>query len=75
MGFLMIMMFGIFTVIEAHIVSVYIARNYLLFLMGAYLTTMFSKRSDENGDFIRTQEDYLWKFYTLFGADSQKKHD
>ena len=46
MGFLMIMMFGIFTVIEAHVVSVYIARNYVFFLTGAYMTTMFLPKTE-----------------------------
>nr|MCR4851775.1 hypothetical protein [Lachnospiraceae bacterium] len=77
MGFMMIMMFGIFTVIEAHIVSVYIARNYVLFLMGAYMTTMLLKRSSKDEgtskEFIRPPEEYLWRFYTLPGADKGQK--
>lgn len=39
MGFILIMIFAFFTVFEAHIVSVYIARNYLLFLAGTYIFT------------------------------------
>lgn len=40
MGFMMIMVFSLLTLIEAHIVSVYIARNYLLFLAGSYMSGM-----------------------------------
>lgn len=39
MGFVMILVFSVFTLIEAHFVSVYIARNYLLFLAGTYVFT------------------------------------
>lgn len=40
MGFVMILVFSAFTLIEAHFVSVYIARNYLLFLAGTYIFTV-----------------------------------
>ena len=43
MGFVMILMFGVLTVVEAHIVSVYIARNYLLILAGAYLPSLINR--------------------------------
>lgn len=40
MGFVLALSFCMFTVIEAHAVSVYIARNYVLFLLGAYWIDM-----------------------------------
>lgn len=36
MGLVLVIMISIYTVFEAHFISVYIARNYLLFLMGEY---------------------------------------
>ena len=38
MGFVLVLSFALYTVIEAHAVSVYIGRNYALLLMGAYWT-------------------------------------
>lgn len=57
MGFVLTISFAIFTVIEAHIVSVYIARNYVLFLLGMYWMELLGKK---------TKEAYWWKFWTLF---------
>ena len=39
-GFVLVLSFALFTVVEAHAVSVYLARNYVLFLLGAYWTAM-----------------------------------
>lgn len=36
MGFLMILSISVYTIIEAHVISDYIARNYVFFLLGAY---------------------------------------
>lgn len=47
MGFMMTLSFAIFTVVEAHAVSVYIARNYILFLLGMYFTEMIRSRGKE----------------------------
>ena len=48
MGLVMITALAVYTVVEAHIVSVYIGRNYILFLMGMYSSDMFSvKRSSK----------------------------
>ena len=59
MGFVLVMSFAVYTVVEAHIVSVYIARNYLLLLMGAYWVTMLGKRGG--------REAYWWRGWELFG--------
>lgn len=44
MAIVMILSITIYTVVEAHFVSVYIARNYLLFLLGMYWWQMMSKK-------------------------------
>lgn len=36
-------MFALYTVVEAHIVSVYLARNYLLFIIGMYCFSLLEK--------------------------------
>lgn len=38
-GLVLFVMFAVYTVIEAHLISVYIGRNYLLMMMGYYLLT------------------------------------
>ncbi|MCR4789342.1 MAG: glycosyltransferase [Lachnospiraceae bacterium] len=62
MGYVMIMMFAVFTVVEAHIVSVYIARNYLMFLVGSCIFTMLAGKKEtlEEKTF---KEEYFWRFY------------
>lgn len=62
MGFVLVMSFAVYTVVEAHIVSVYIARNYLLLLLGAYWPILLGKSSPRQA--------YWWRFMTLF----QKKN-
>lgn len=62
MGFVLILSFGIYTVIEAHAVSVYIARNYVLLLMGAYWPMMLYTKSSA----AVKREAYWWRFFTLF---------
>lgn len=75
MGFVMIMMMSVFTVIEAHIVSVYIARNYMIFLMGAYLISLLGNRcgtrriaADKGHDHshkveYHVSDEYFWRAY------------
>ena len=44
--------YSVYTIVEAHIVSVYIGRNYLLFIAGMYLWKMWSgtrKQNEQNG--------------------------
>lgn len=64
MGFVLTVSFGIYTVIEAHAVSVYIARNYVLLLMGAYWPYMLWMGRKGGQD----KEAYWWRFWTLYGA-------
>lgn len=58
MGFVLVMSFGIYTVIEAHAVSVYIARNYVLLLLGGLWPLMLRSRGG--------REVFWWKILTLF---------
>lgn len=58
MGLVMIVSLIIYTVIEAHIISVYLARNYLLLLFGAYWSDIFHTGLQ--------QEKYIW---TIRGSD------
>ncbi len=58
MGLMMIASLAMYTIVEAHIISDYIARNYILFLLGAYWSDMFRAGSEK--------EEYLWKGYRLF---------
>lgn len=48
MGFMLTLSFAVFTVVEAHAVSVYIARNYILFLLGMYFTEMIDSKGKES---------------------------
>lgn len=59
MALVMIVALSVYTVVEAHIVSVYIGRNYLLFLLGMYGSSMLGKSSGG--------EEYLWRAYWLIG--------
>lgn len=54
MGLVMVSALAVYTVVEAHLVSVYIGRNYILFLMGMYGSSMLGLDSDK--------EMYLWSF-------------
>lgn len=47
MGLMMTLAFAVFTVVEAHAVSVYIARNYVLFLLGMYWMGMMGYADKE----------------------------
>ena len=62
MGFVLTMSFAMYTVVEAHAVSVYIARNYVLFLIGAYWPCMLYR----NAEVRKQKQVYGWKFITLF---------
>lgn len=63
MGFVLVLSFCIFTVVEAHAVSVYIARNYVLFLLGAYWTGMIGSKKNSGSE----RQAYWWRFWTLSG--------
>lgn len=43
-SFLVIMLFAVYTVVEAHAISVYIGRNYMFFMIGMYWTQFFTKK-------------------------------
>ena len=48
-GYLLVILtcLGIYTIVEAHIVSVYIGRNYILLFLGACIYSIFDKRDGE----------------------------
>jgi hypothetical protein len=56
-GLVMVSVFAIYTVVEAHLVSVYIGRNYILFLMGMYMSDMLHLRIEK--------EAYIWNAVKL----------
>ena len=62
MGFVLVMSFALYTVVEAHAVSVYIGRNYALLLLGAYWPLMlyWSKRPEN----LRSA--FWWQGWKLF---------
>lgn len=62
MGFVLVMSFAVYTVIEAHAVSVYLARNYVLLLMGAYWPFMLYGKKRPEGN----KEVFWWKFWELW---------
>lgn len=55
---MLVLSFVIYTVVEAHAVSVYIARNYILFLFGSMWTGLLSENIKIKQD---TKERYIWK--------------
>lgn len=48
MAFVMIVSFAVYTMVEAHAVSVYLARNYVLFLAGAMWSGMLTRSNWKN---------------------------
>lgn len=60
-GLAMMIVLAIYTVVEAHIISVYIGRNYILLLLGAWWSDMLYAGNKE-------KEEYLWTGYRLFST-------
>lgn len=46
MAFVMLVAFAIYSVVEAHAISVYLARNYVIFLLGGYWYRMLIREKD-----------------------------
>ena len=64
-GFMMLLSYALYTMLEAHFISVYMGRNYALFLMGAYWGGIVGRRGlpGPEGEERRLEEGgYLWKF-------------
>ncbi len=53
MGIVLLSSLFIYTLVEAHIVSVYLARDYSLFMIGARFGTMFGADQGKNGYFFQ----------------------
>ncbi len=60
MGLVMLVVLSVYTVVEAHLISVYIGRNYLLFLMGMYAAVMPGLCSGNE------EEGYIWSVPIVF---------
>lgn len=57
--FVMVVAFSIYNLMEAHFISVYLLRNYLLVCMGYYWYQPFVEKQEPEG--------YFWQFKTLLG--------
>ena len=63
-GFMMLLSYALYTMLEAHFISVYMGRNYALFLMGAYWGGIVGRRGlpGPEGEERRLEEGgYLWR--------------
>lgn len=49
MGFMMVFSFALYTMLEAHFISVFVGRNYALFLMGAWWSDMLHTKVRRGG--------------------------
>lgn len=64
MGLVVLASLFLYTLVEAHIISVYIARDYTLFLLGMYWCNMFYADKGKEG--------FLWQIpRLLFGKESE----
>ncbi|WP_455615450.1 hypothetical protein [Eisenbergiella sp.] len=61
MGFMMVLSFALYTMLEAHFISVYLGRNYALFLLGAYWSDMLCFRKPPAEGMQDIQEEYWWQ--------------
>ena len=65
-GFLMLLAFALYTMLEAHFISVYLGRNYALFLMGAYWTGIVTEGKEKKvggsrgGPAGTGEKEYFW---------------
>ena len=55
MASMVIISFSVYSMIEAHAISVYLARNYLLFLLGMYWWRILENKRDNEGSGIHCQ--------------------
>lgn len=67
MGFMMVLSFALYTMLEAHFVSVYLGRNYSLFLLGAYWSDMLCFRKPPAEGMQDIQEEYWWQGWRFLG--------
>ena len=76
MGFMMVLSFALYTMLEAHFISVYLGRNYALFLTGAYWSDMLHCRRQkfraggEPSAEGEIQEEYWWQGWRFFMKQS-----
>ena len=67
MGFMMVLSFALYTMLEAHFISVYLGRNYALFLLGAYWRDMLCFRKPPAEGMQDIQEEYWWQGWRFLG--------
>ena len=67
MGFMMVLSFALYTMLEAHFISVYLGRNYALFLLGAYWSDMLCFRKPPAEGMQDIQEEYWWQSWRFLG--------
>ena len=56
MAFVMMVSFAVYSIVEAHAVSVYLARNYVLFLFGMYWVNIVDAK-DRKGRVINRSDE------------------
>lgn len=71
MGLVMLVTLSIYTVMEAHIVSVYIARNYLLILLAEYFAFFHTKPQTQELDAVKRE--YFYRCYRLLPGSTSRK--
>lgn len=71
-GFMMLLSFALYTMLEAHFVSVYMGRNYALFLMGAYWGGIVDRR-DRAPSEESARKGYVWKLPGMLVNQRGKK--
>ena len=71
-GLLMLLSLALHTMLEAHFVSVYMGRNYALFLMGAYWGGIVDRR-DRTPSEESVQKGYVWKLPGMLVNQRGKK--
>lgn len=67
MGFMMVLSFALYTMLEAHFISVYLGRNYALFLLGTYWSDMLCFRKPPAEGMQDIQEEYWWQGWRFLG--------
>ena len=62
MGFMMVLSFALYTMLEAHFISVYLGRNYALFLTGAYWSRFITEVYNYWKYYYSLQQSTLYNF-------------
>lgn len=71
MGLVMLVTLSIYTVMEAHIVSVYIARNYLLVLLAEYFAFFHIRQQGQ--ELAAVEREYFYRCYRLLPRSTKRR--